>query len=136
MKQVIIVVAGIGDFLYIEAHWLFCWRYWKVSCFLAEMRQVKSHCSFKMIDLTNIALSFLFFVTYAISVTLHLVNTEGTDYAFWTDVFAPCAYVFISTLLLMYACVRVWWLLRDQEVDFSNKWMALHVVMLTLLTVF
>ena len=112
MKQVIIVLGGIGDFLYVEAHWLFCWRYWKVSCFLAEMKQVKSFFTFKMIDATNVGVSILFFVTYATSIVLHLASSKA-EYGFWIDVMAPCSYVFVSTALLLYSCVRMWWLLRD-----------------------
>jgi hypothetical protein len=35
---VVLVLAACADFLYVEAHWVFCWRYWTVAELLVRVR--------------------------------------------------------------------------------------------------
>ena len=62
LKKVCLVTFEISNLFYLEAHWIFCWRYWKVSELLAQVTKTPSRCSMRFVEAANVVVSSMIFV--------------------------------------------------------------------------
>ena len=124
-----------GDILYFQAHWVFCWRYWKVANLLARVMRTKKHFSVGCVTLSNYIMAVLICVNYICALTNRLTVKSRSIIIVTEDAF-PCAFIILDSLVLGLAVFRVREMLKDSPgVQLNEKYMTAHVAILLFLVV-
>ena len=124
-------VAELGSFLYYEGHWLFAWRYFKISESVAKIR-TKALCAAWQAWVFFAVMTVLNAINYGYGMVVVSQKINGSLYI--TNIWFPVFLLNFSAILLLVAVIRVWRILRaDNMVTCNEKYMALHSSLLPVL---
>ena len=125
------VCCGFGSWCYYQAHWMFSWRYFKVSQLLSSM--INQNCGNSKIVLNSIdaVMSILIAANFAAFIYI-AAGDPNIDWSHdpgynttWT--LLPLVFTAIDSVVLLVAVFRVWFLLRNEpDVSMNEGFMAAH----------
>jgi len=94
------ICGFIGDILYFEAHWIFCWRYWKVANLLARVKKDKHYFQPRIIEGSNWLMTALILAGYGSALINRLTDGSNKAVVVTTEVALPCIFILIDMVVL------------------------------------
>jgi len=134
------MVGYVTNAFYLEAHWLFCWRYMVVAEELAAVTRSRQACSPRCLSLTNIFVTILIVLDGVLGMAYTgILSFQGTQvsYSFqiWSSVIFTILCIVLDVCMLLFAVVRVRAMLKKiAGISLNVVYMTLHVAVLVLLT--
>lgn len=93
-------------------------------------------CSTAFVNAASVVMTVVYLANYSTAVGLHLAGKSGAVESM-VDIWFPFLFIVLDSLVLLYAVVRVWQILKTTgQKSLNNVQMAFHVSLLFLLSFF
>ena len=119
----------------LQAHWMFCWRYWKISELLAQVTNTPSKCSLRCINATNIVVVIVIGLDVTFCTIYWVVlDWDSSSWVVNQYVIMQILLAFLSTAVLLYAIIRMRLILKNRsDISMNVTYITLLVATVVLL---
>ena len=130
IRKIRVFTFALANFLGYTARWLFCYRYWQISGVVSRLKRQKMLCNEHLMRLTSFFMIILILANQGLYIGLNFKVKQPNLIA---QVIMPFAISSIETVFLLVAAFRIWYALRQAQINsWNEKYMCLNAFVLIL----